>query len=105
MKKRIPKGKIIGCVPAPRTAKVGKRKAERAALPKKVYAIPSEKAYPIHDPYHATLALSFLLRAAGRHGPAPAKARKVLAAVRKQWPQVITCEKDLVSKIRRAHAI
>jgi hypothetical protein len=98
-------GKIIACIPAPRTKKVGKKKAQRAALPKKIYAITEGRRFPIHDPYHATLALSFLLRTAGRHGPMPATARKVLAAVRKHWPEVVACEQDLVRKIKKAHKL
>jgi hypothetical protein len=93
------------CIPAPRTKKVGKKKAERAKLPKALYAIPEERRFPIHDPYHATLALSHLLRSAGRHGADPTTARKVLAAVRKHWPEVIACEQDLVTKIKKRHKL
>jgi hypothetical protein len=97
--------KIKVCIPAPRTKKVGKKKAERAKLAKELYAIPEGRRFPIHDPYHATLALSHLLRSAGRHGADPATARKVLAAVRKHWPEVIACEQDLVGKIKKKHGL
>jgi hypothetical protein len=69
------------------------------------FALPNERRYPIHDAYHAELALTHLLRSAGRHGANPGVARKVLAAVNKRWPNVVSCHVDLVAKIRKAHGI
>jgi hypothetical protein len=101
----MPSRKIGVCIPTSKTKKVGRKKAERAKLPKKLYAIPEGRRFPIHDAYHATLALSHLLRSAGRHGADPTTARKVLAAVRKHWPEVTACEKDLVGKIKKKHGL
>lgn len=101
----MPSRKIKVCIPAPKTKKVGRKKAERAKVAKKLYAIPEERRFPIHDAYHATLALSHLLRSAGRHGADPTTARKVLAAVRRHWPEVIACEGDLVTKIKKRHEL
>jgi hypothetical protein len=67
--------------------------------------LPKIRRYPIHDAYHAMLALTHLLRVGGRHGARTTEARAVLAAVRKRWPAVISCEKDLVTKIRKVHKL
>jgi hypothetical protein len=73
-------------------------------MPASQFAIPETRRYPIHDEYHATLALSHLLRTAG-HGAKPRDARQVLSAVRRRWPAVYACESDLVTKVRRAHKL
>lgn len=75
----------------------------RELMPEKAFAIPESRTFPIHDAYHATSALSHLLRIAGRHGSQPAVAKKVLQAVHKRWPDVYACESDLVAKIRKVH--
>ncbi len=93
------------CEPASRTAKFPRKITERRKAPGKIFALPERRAYPIHDSYHATLALSHLLRTAGRHGPQPEAARRVLAAVRKHWPQVCGCEQAMVAQIKRAHGL
>ena len=93
------------CTPAHRTSKLPPQLRKRLPASKKTFAIPESKSYPIHDPYHATLALGALLRVAGRHGPDPKIASRVLAAVHKRWPGVYACERDLVSKIKSRHHV
>lgn len=73
-------------------------------MPAEKFALQDSRRYPIHDEYHATLALSHLLRTM-RFGPRPAEAKEVLAAVRRRWPAVYACEGDLVAKIKRAHKL
>jgi len=94
----------IQCVPAPRTAAIPKRKKARARIPLRDYIFPESRSYPIPDAYHATLALSFMLRTIGRHGMNPKRqerARIVLRTIRDRWPDVYACERDLVREIRR----
>jgi len=93
------------CVAATRTRRVSRRVSVRRRMSSGSFALPSEKRFPIHDAYHATLALSHLLRVAGRHGADPKNARRVLAAVKRKWPSVYRCEMDLVKKIRWAHRL
>lgn len=94
-----------GCVPAKRTVKVPRLLTKRRSLPAAAFALPEERRYPIPDEYHATLALSFLVRTAGRHGPRPEEARKVLSAVRHYWPGVYRCEADLVAEAKRRNKV
>ena len=54
--------------------------SERNALPTSDFAIPSKKAYPIHDPNHARDALA---RASGK--PEEAQVR---AAVHRRYPNM-----------------
>ena len=92
------------CAPSRRTKKVGNRNAMKAGL----FAIPDQRKYPIHNAYHAKLALSFLMRVAGRHGTTGdyrKEARQVVAAVKKHLPHVFKCEEDLVVKIRKAYRL
>jgi hypothetical protein len=95
------------CMPVKRTKKVPSRVAGRRAMPSAMFAIPGERKFPLKDPYHAKLALTSLMRIAGRHGATGYKteAKKVLSAVRRHYPQVFGCEKPLVSKIRRTFGI
>lgn len=100
-KKKTSKGAI--CVPAKRTAKIPSTIKGRRKLKGARWVFPERKAYDISDAYHATLALQALLRVAGRQGTAEPyrdDARIVLAKVRKMWPGVWSCEKDLVKRIR-----
>lgn len=93
------------CGPAERTTGFPRKASERKRAPSKIFALPEKRAYPIHDSYHATLALAHLLRTAGRHGPQPEAARRVLAAVRRHWPGVYGCEQAMVARIKRAHGL
>lgn len=101
------KGRSKGplCVPARRTVKLPSKLSARRRLPAQVFALPEERRYPLPDAYHATLALSFLVRVAGRHGPRPEEARKVLSAVRHYWPDVYKCEADLVAEAKRRNKV
>lgn len=56
---------------------------KRKALPKKSFAIPGERKYPINDPAHAQNALARV----AQHGT-PAEQKKVKAAVRKKYPNM-----------------
>ncbi|HAW11220.1 MAG TPA: hypothetical protein DCX12_09215 [Chloroflexi bacterium] len=70
------------------------------------FIFPETRGFPIPDPYHATLALSSLMRIAGRHGVSSesrARARAVLEAVRERFPQVYAGERELVAEIHRAY--
>lgn len=95
------------CKPARKTSR---RTSSRNKQPASDFALPG-KRYPLYDAYHATLALSHLLRVAGRHGPRKNKAsrkkeaRLVIRAVRKRWPGVYACEGDLLAKVRKAHRL
>jgi hypothetical protein len=56
---------------------------KRKALPKKSFAVPGERKYPINDPAHARNALARV----AQHGT-PAEQKKVKAAVRKKYPNM-----------------
>ena len=62
-------------------AKLGAKK--RSKLPKKSFAIPSQRKYPIHDKAHARNALSRV----AKHGT-KAQQKKVRAAVTKRYPSL-----------------
>ncbi len=94
------RSRAIKCVPAKRSKKIPRLKTRRRSLPAGAFALPETRRYPIPDAYHATLALTFLLRTIGRHGPRPDEAKKVLSAIRHFWPDVYDCEYDLVSEIK-----
>lgn len=98
-------GVLAAPAPAKSGRKLGPRVADRRQEPAGDFALPRTRRYPIYDAYHASLALTHLLRVAKTHGPRQADARVVLAAVKKRWPGVIACEGDLVSKIRKAHKL
>lgn len=55
----------------------------RKALPRSSFAIPEERAYPIHDMAHARNALARV----AQHGTPTEKAR-VRAAVRRRYPSI-----------------
>lgn len=55
----------------------------RKALPKKDFAAPSERAYPIEDKSHARNALARV----AQHG-SPSEKKKVKAAVHKKYPGI-----------------
>lgn len=96
------------CAPVRKTKRIGRTVKERLAIRPGLFAIPSERRYPIKDPYHAKLALAFLMRVAGRHGtaaPYRTEARQVLSAVKKHWPNVFRCEEELVSRIKKTYRI
>jgi hypothetical protein len=56
---------------------------QRKKLPKKSFAIPSKRKYPIHDKAHARSALSRVQQ----HGT-KAQQKKVRAAVTKRYPSL-----------------
>lgn len=91
------------CTPVHKTRKIARKISQRRKMSGRLFALPTERKFPIHDAYHAKLALTHLERMIGRHGfhkEYASEARKVLAAVRKHWPGVVACEEDLVRKIR-----
>jgi hypothetical protein len=56
---------------------------QRKAIPKKEFAIPSKKAYPIENPAHARNALARV----AQHGT-PAEKAQVRAAVHRKYPKM-----------------
>ncbi len=92
------------CLPLTHTHRIGRRVDQRKAMKPSAFAIPSERAYPIHDPYHAEMALTHLIRTGTKH-PDAKRAKKVLAAIHKKWPKVYTCHMDLVAKAKAAHGV
>jgi hypothetical protein len=95
-----------GVVPARRTGKVPRKMSARRRFAPGEFIFPETRGFPIPDPYHATLALSSLMRIAGRHGVSSesrARARAVLEAVRERFPQVYAGERELVAEIHRAY--
>ncbi len=96
------------CAPTRKTKKVARKITQRRKVPGSLFAIPSTRKFPIHDAYHAKLALTHLARMIGRHGlhvEYKAEARKVLAAVKKHWPSVFACEQDLVTKLKKEYRL
>ncbi len=93
------------CVPTRRTAPVPRLQTRRRSLPRGAFALPEKRSYPIPDAYHATLALTYLLRTVARHGPRSEDAKKVLSAIRHFYPDVYDCEFDLVSRIKAENKI
>jgi hypothetical protein len=97
------------CTPVRKTRKVARRVTQRRKLPGRIFAIPESRKFPIHDAYHANLALGHLMRMVGRHGLHAEyksdEARKVLSAVRKHWPSVYACEADLVRRIKKEYRL
>lgn len=79
--------------------------SRRRRLKDEIFALPETRSYPLTDAYHARLALTSLLRVAGRHGSDPALARKVLRAVEKRFPEVYLCYMPLVVKVKRAYRV
>lgn len=55
----------------------------RKALPKKSFAVPADRAYPIQDPAHARNALARV----AQHGT-PAEKAQVRAAVHRKYPSI-----------------
>lgn len=55
----------------------------RKALPKRSFAIPEDRAYPIHDAAHARAALARV----AQHGT-PEEQRRVRAAVARRYPEI-----------------
>jgi hypothetical protein len=95
-----------GVVPARRTGKVPRKITARRRVAPGKFVFPETRGFPIPDPYHATLALSSLMRIAGRHGvtsESRARAHEVLRAVRERFPRVYAGERDLVAEINRAY--
>jgi hypothetical protein len=91
-----------------RTKKLPERIKARRKMMGRVFALPEERAYPLTDAYHATLALSALMRVVGRHGVNEEnrrRARLVLAAVRKRFPGVYAGEADIVASVKRAYGL
>ena len=64
------------------------RAARRNKLPKKSFAIPGKRAYPIHDRRHGANALARV----AQHGTPSQKAR-VHAAVCRRYPSLPACKK------------
>lgn len=56
---------------------------KRKALPKKSFAVPAKRAYPINDANHARNALARV----SQHGT-PAEKAKVRAAVKRKYPNI-----------------
>ena len=56
---------------------------KRKSLPKKSFAVPGKRAYPIHDESHARNALARV----SQHGT-PAEKARVRAAVKKKFPGI-----------------
>jgi hypothetical protein len=69
--------------PVSTLAKANLKAAERAKLPDSAFALPSKRAYPIHDVRHARMALAMV----SMHG-SPADKKTVRAAVAKRYPQI-----------------
>jgi len=93
---------------AKRTTKLPERISGRKKLPAEIFVFPEERSFPIPDAHHAGLALSALMRMAGRHGVderSRTKARKVLAAVRSRFPGVYLGESDIVSSVKRRYRL
>lgn len=63
----------------------------RKKLPRKAFAIPEERAYPIHDIAHARNALARV----SQFGT-PEEKRRVRAAVARRYPQI-----DIASSFKR----
>lgn len=61
----------------------------RKALPKRSFAIPEERAYPIHDAAHARNALARV----AQHGT-PEEQRRVRAAVARRYPEIETSDEQ-----------
>lgn len=59
------------------------RAKSRKKMPKKSFAIPSKKKYPIHDKSHARNALSRV----AQHGT-PAEKKQVRAKVKRKYPSI-----------------
>ena len=57
---------------------------ERDDLPKRSFAIPSERAYPVNDAHHARLALAMV----ARYG-SPDQQTEVRTAVKKRFPDIV----------------
>lgn len=95
----------LACTPAHKTKKIPRKLSARRKLSAATFVFRKERRFPIHDAYHATLALSHLVRIAGRTGPHPATAKKVLSAVKRYWPGVYACESALIKKIRKLHQL
>jgi len=53
---------------AKKTKKLPSRIKGRRKLPSEIFVFPEERSFPIPDAHHAGLALSALMRMAGRHG-------------------------------------
>lgn len=93
-------------VPATRTRALPGKVTSRRKLPGHEFVFPDDRRYPIPDAYHATLALSSLLRTAGRHGVTSQSrrdARKVISVVCERFPSVCEGEGDLIEKVRRTY--
>jgi hypothetical protein len=93
---------------AKKTKKLPSRIKGRRKLPSEIFVFPEERSFPIPDAHHAGLALSALMRMAGRHGvdsTSRVKARKVLAAVKKRFPGVYAGEADIVAAVKRRYRL
>lgn len=93
-------------VPAKRTRALPGRITQRRKVPGREFIFPEDRRYPVPDAYHATLALSSLLRTAGRHGVTSQSrkdASRVLEVVCERFPSVCEGEGDLVEKVRRTY--
>ncbi len=66
---------------------------ERERLPESSFAIPEERAYPIHDESHARNALARV----SQHGT-PEEKRRVRAAVHRRYPKIGRGLADLYRK-------
>jgi hypothetical protein len=98
--------KANGIIPVHHTKKLPRKITGRRRLDARDFVFPEERRFPIPDAYHATLALSSLMRVAGRHGvtsESRSRARAVLEAVKERYPKVFAGERDLVDEIRRTY--
>lgn len=96
------------CTPVHRTAAVPRNPVARRHF-RGPFIFPAKGAgtkprFPVPDAYHAKLAIAMLRRIAGHYGtaePYKSEARKVLAWVRRHYPDVYACERDVVEHVKR----
>jgi hypothetical protein len=94
------------CLVLTHVERISRRPSVSKSLPSEKFAIPETRQFPIHDEGHAKMAIAHLLRQAGLYGPKPELARRVLAAIKRQWPAVYRCERSrLVKDAKNAHRI
>lgn len=89
-----------------KTRAVPSKISSRRRMPSRLFAVPETRSYPIPDEYHAELALTSLLRVAGRHGTDSEKrraARAVLKIVRHKFPRIYQREHEVVAKIHEQY--
>ena len=91
-----------------RTKAIPNRVGVRRRMPASKFTVPETRSFPIPDAYHAELALTALLRVAGRHGVSAEgrrTAREVLAAVRHKFPSIYSREEEVVAEIHDRYGL